>query len=207
MIPLLRRAAIGVALACAWSTPSPAQSTEVITPTRTELPRMLPQAPIQAVAQPAAAAQPAPAAPFIQQSPNGLYQMAVTDTGIVLRGPKGTVVINAGGIQIGSPSAGPVKIESMGEFRLRIGRAVMLESGTDMTLRSGIGLDVRANAGMLLRAAGPAELSGTTTKVSGAMVTVGGCTSARPAARLGDQVQTGANPGVITQGSGVTLVC
>jgi hypothetical protein len=56
-------------------------------PERPQLPRALPVA----------------TEPIVQQSPNGLYQLSITDTGIELRGPKGTVTINDAGILVGGP--------------------------------------------------------------------------------------------------------
>ena len=91
MSPLLRRAAASAGLAvCGWSTLLLAQSTAVAVPDRSQI-RRLPVAPVQA------------AAPVVQQSPNGLYKLSITDTGIELRGPKGAVTINDAGIMIGGP--------------------------------------------------------------------------------------------------------
>ena len=88
---LLRRAAASAGLAvCGWSTLLLAQSTTVVVPDRTQMRRALPVAPAQAP-------------PVVQQSPNGLYKLSITDTGIELRGPRGTVTIDNGGITIGGP--------------------------------------------------------------------------------------------------------
>ena len=97
---LLRRAAASAGLAvCGWSTLLLAQSTTVVVPDRTQMRRALPVAPAQAP-------------PVVQQSPNGLYKLSITDTGIELRGPRGTVTIDNGGITIGGPGTPYVSIAS-----------------------------------------------------------------------------------------------
>lgn len=55
-----------------------------------------------------------PAAPFIQQSPNGLFALSITDAGIELRGPTGAVKITSAGIEIGAPNSSRVTISATG---------------------------------------------------------------------------------------------
>jgi hypothetical protein len=43
---------------------------------------------------------PAAATPIVQQSPNGLYRLSITDDGIELAGPAGGVKITAKGIHL-----------------------------------------------------------------------------------------------------------
>ncbi len=123
MSPLLRRAAASAGLAvCGWSTLLLAQSTAVAVPDRSQIRRSLPVAPVQAMA------------PVVQQSPNGLYKLSITDTGIELRGPKGAVTISDAGIVIGGPGSLHVMIETSTldaradqDVTYRVGRNLTLE--------------------------------------------------------------------------------
>jgi hypothetical protein len=90
MSSLFRRAVICGLATCGLPTLSPAQSTAVmVPPQRTEMRRSLPVA----------------GTPIVQQSPNGLYQLSITDTGIVMRGPQGGVKITGSGIEISTGGA------------------------------------------------------------------------------------------------------
>jgi hypothetical protein len=60
--------------------------------------------------QAARRAPPAAAGPIVQHSPNGRYQLSVTDTGIVLSGPRARVTITDSGVEIGSLGNGAVHI-------------------------------------------------------------------------------------------------
>jgi hypothetical protein len=185
MTSLLRRAATCVGIAMTGiSGLSEAQSTAVVMPSRTELRRPLTVA----------------GEPIVQQSPNGLYQMMITDTGIVLRGPEGAVTINATGIHIGEARTARVSIDAA-DMGVRIGRDVMLQAGRNMDIRGDGNVGVRAIANMTITAAAG-------TFLSGSRVTLGCTNSAgKPAARLGDQVNTSASPPAILQGSQTVLIC
>ena len=96
MSPLLRRVAICAGLATAGlSTLSQAQSTGVSTPSSRTQGRRGP---------------PVAGGPVIQRSPNGRYQLTVTDTGIVLSGPHGRVKITDSGIEVGAVGSAAVHI-------------------------------------------------------------------------------------------------
>jgi hypothetical protein len=183
----LHRAAICAGLAVSgFPALSQAQSTTVVLPERTELRRALPVA----------------AAPIIQQSPNGLYKLSITDTGIELLGPQGAIRITDAGIEIGGPNARSVTIKAAGDMELKGDRTVKLLAGGTMGLEAIAGMNLKANGPMELKAAGM-------TSVLGSMVSLGCSSGARPAARMGDQVTvtptTGSGP--IIQGSPKVLVC
>ncbi|MEO7138293.1 MAG: hypothetical protein ABI037_11305 [Gemmatimonadales bacterium] len=187
MTALLWRATTCAALATGgFATLSQAQDTTLAVPERPVLRRALP------VASP-----PAPG-PIVQQSPNGLYQLSITDTGIELRGPKGTVKINDTGIHIGSPAAARITVEGI-RLSLRMGEDVRLESGTAMEIRAGSNLTIRGSATDIM-ASGPAS-------ITGAQVKLGGCTNPKPVARSGDLVNTSVSPAVIVQGTQSVLGC
>jgi hypothetical protein len=181
MTSLLRRAAICAGLAaCGFSALSQAQSTTTVSPQRTTDLRRLP-----------VATAPAATAPIVQQSPNGLYKLSIGDTGIELIGPQGAVKITDTGIEIGGSNT-PVTIKS--------GQTVKLEAGTTIDIKGASVVQLTTGSGALKLDAG-ATLTGSRVML--------GCTSTngRPAARLGDQVNTTASPAVILQGSQTVLVC
>lgn len=95
MSPLLRRAAICAGIAAALPALCQAQST--INPPS---PRSQASHRVPAVA----------AGPIIERSPNGRYALSITDTGIVLTGPRGRVRITDSGIEVGSQGDGAVHI-------------------------------------------------------------------------------------------------
>ena len=183
MTSLLRRAATCAGLAVSgFSALSQAQSTTTIVPERTtELRRALPVA----------------TAPIVQQSPNGLYKLSITDTGIELLGPKGAVRITDTGIEIAGTNT-PVTIRAS-EMNVRIDQTVRLDAGSTMYLRAGSDIDMRGSSTVQIMAAAGASLLGS-------RVTLG-CPNAKQAARLGDQVNTSVSPAVILQGSPTVWVC
>lgn len=148
---------------------------------------------------------PAPA-PIVQQSPNGLYQLSVTDAGIELRGPKGTVRITEQGIQIGGPGTMQISIESGDALRLRGGRDARFLSGATMTLKASGDMDV-AGANMKVNGTAAVTISGAAPSSLTAPLLSLGCASGRMAARQGDQLQVGGNTGVIVAGSPRVFVC
>jgi hypothetical protein len=121
------------------------------------------------------------AAPIVQQSPNGLFKLSVTDNGIELLGPKGGVKITTAGIELGNPSTQVTIYAS--EVSVRSGNGLRLDSGT--------GIDLK----------GATEI-----RITGTRVTLG-CTNGKPAARVGDAVNTTGSPAVVAQGSQTVLVC
>ena len=181
MTSLLRRAAICAGFAaCGFSVLSQAQSTTTVLPQRTTDLRRLP-----------VATAPVATAPIVQQSPNGLYKLSIGDTGIELLGPQGSVRITDTGIEIGGSNT-PVTVKS--------GQTVKLEAGTTIDIKGASVVQLTTGSGALKLDAG-ATLTGSRVLL--------GCTSTngRPAARLGDQVNTTASPAVIAQGSSTVLVC
>jgi len=184
MTPLFRRAAICAGLAaCGFSALSQAQSTATVLPQRTT---DLRRAPL-----------PVATAPIVQQSPNGLYKLSITDTGIELLGPKGAVRITDTGIEIAGTNT-PVTIRAS-EMNVRIDQTVRLDAGSTMYLRAGSDIDMRGSSTVQIMAAAGASLLGS-------RVTLG-CPNAKQAARLGDQVNTSVSPAVILQGSPTVWVC
>lgn len=183
MTSLFRRAAICAGLAaCGFSTLSQAQSTTTVLPPRTELRRTLPVA----------------SAPIIQQSPNGLYKLSITDTGIELLGPKGGVRITDTGIEIGAPSTTRVAIMAS-NMEVRSGQNLRLEAGSNMDIRAGSNVEMRGNANVQIKAGAGASLIGSLVKL--------GCDNGKGVARMGDQVNATVSPAVIFQGSPTVLVC
>ena len=147
MAPLLHRAATSAALAvCGMSTLLLAQSTTVVVPDRTQIRRALPVAP---------AAAPA----VVQQSPNGLYKLSITDAGIELRGPRGAVTINDAGIKIGGPGTLQVTIET-GNMDARIDRDVTYRVGQNFKLDASSNVQIKANGTSDVSAAGGASFTG-----------------------------------------------
>ena len=193
MSPLLRRAATCAGLAaCGWSTLVGAQSTEVAVPERPVLRRAL-------------APAPAPG-PIVQQSPNGLYQLSITDAGIELHGPAGTVKITSQGIQIGGPGTMQINIESGDGVLLKGGRDAKIQSGGTMTLKATGDMEVVGNR-MQFTGSAAVNISGAMPSSLTAPQLSLGCASGRMAARQGDQVQAGGGTGVIVSGSPKVLVC
>lgn len=152
---LFRRAAICAGLAaCGFSAPAQAQDS-IVAPERAVLRRSLPVA----------------AAPIVQQSPNGLYKLSITDTGI----------------EIGAPTTTRVRVMA-GSMDVRSSQDVRLEAGSFMVIRAGSNLDLRS-AAVQVRGDGGASLIGPVVKL--------GCPTGKAVARAGDQVNTA----VILQGS------
>jgi uncharacterized Zn-binding protein involved in type VI secretion len=182
MISLLRRAASCAGLAaCGFSVLSQAQSTTTTLPQRTTDLRRLPVATTTVAT-----------APIVQQSPNGLYKLSITDTGIELVGPKGGVRITDAGIEIGGPNNTQITIKG--------GQTVKLEAGTTIDIKGAAAVHLTTGSGTMTLDAGAT--------ITGSQVMLG-CTSTngRPAARVGDQVNTTASPAVIAQGSQTVLIC
>jgi hypothetical protein len=133
------------------------------------------------------------------QSPNGLYSLDVTDTGIRLAGPGAS-------IQLGN---GTVTIMTLGTTSIR-GQNVMIRSDQDIDIRAGVdaslrasgNLDLQSGATTTLTAAGTASVQSATTNVQSGVIFLnsGG---ARPAARINDSVQVDpvSGAGTITGGS------
>jgi hypothetical protein len=105
-----------------------------------------------------------------------------------------------------------VKVES-NELGLRVARDTQLRTGMNLTLEGDANTTVKAGTNMTLQANGPMLVKGATAEVAGAgqasltgpLIRLG-CAN-RPAARLGDQVNTAVSPAVIAQGSPTVLVC
>jgi hypothetical protein len=183
MTSLLRRVATCAGLAaCGFSALSQAQSTTTILPQpTTELRR----APL-----------PVATAPIVQQSPNGLYKLSIGDTGIELVGPQGTVKITNAGIQIGSPNS-HVFIDA-NDMNVKSGQTVRLESGTTIDMRAASAVQMTTGSAAMRLDAGAS--------LTGSRVTLG-CANGKPAARMGDQVNTSVSPVAIVQGSPTVSVC
>jgi hypothetical protein len=186
MYSLLRRAAASAGLAvCGWSTLLLAQSTAVAVPDRSQI-RRLPVAPAQA------------AAPVVQQSPNGLYKLSITDTGIELSGPQSTIRLNDAGILIKIP--GTYQVEAK-DLAVRIDRNANYRIGQNLTLEAASNVQIKASGTSDISASGAASFTGS-------RLSLGCLNGAKPAARLGDQVNTtsGATP-FVAQGSSTVLIC
>jgi hypothetical protein len=159
MTPLLRRVATCASLtAIGLSARAEAQI-----PTKPgpvvggQIQRPLPTAP--------AAQQAAP--PVVQQSPNGLYALSITDEGIELRGPSGGVKITSAGIEIGAPNSSRVTIstagmELWGDKVLKLNAAQTVEivngPGANIVRLSPAGMELKANRTLQLRARDTAEI-------------------------------------------------
>jgi uncharacterized Zn-binding protein involved in type VI secretion len=185
MMSLLRRAATCAGLAaCGVSALSQAQSTTTVLPQRTT---ELRRAPL-----------PVATAPIVQQSPNGLYKLSISDTGIELLGPQGGVRISDAGIEIGAPNTTRVAIMAS-NMNLKSGQNMKLEAASTMDIRGGGTVDIRSSGGAQITAGAGASLFGSVVKL--------GCDNGKAAARVGDQVNTSGSPTVIFQGSPTVLVC
>jgi hypothetical protein len=190
MIALLRYAALSTGLVCGWSTLLLSQSTSVVIPDRTQIRRALPTAPIPPTQ--------APAQPVVQQSPNGLYKLSITDTGIELSGPRSTITLNDAGILIRIPGTYQVEAKDM---TVKADRNVSYRAGSNLTLEAASNVQIKSSGSTDVSAAARASFTGSN-------INLGLCSNARPAARLGDPVNTtnGAIP-FIAQGSPTVLVC
>jgi len=100
-------------------------------------------------------------------SPNGLYSLSVTDTGIVLASPDSSIRVTDSAIRV--ETMGPDLIE------LRGANQVKVESGAAFELRAGLTASLQSGAGFAVR--------GSRVDINGV-----GC---RPAARVGDAVAGG----------------
>ena len=193
MTSLLRRASICAGLAaCGFSAPSQAQSTSTVLPER---PTVLRRAPLQVAA-----------APIIQQSPNGLYKLSITDTGIELLGPKGGVKITDAGIEIGAPNTTSVtimatntKVKSGQDVRLEAGAIIAIRGGSDVDILGGSDVNIRGNAHVQIKASGGASLLGSQVAL--------GCDTGKAVARAGDPVNTTVSPAVILPSSTTVWAC
>jgi hypothetical protein len=145
MTPLLRRAATCAGLATiGLSAGSQAQI-----PTKPE--------PIVGgeIRRPLPAAQPVQQAapPVVQQSPNGLYALSITDEGIELRGPSGGVKITNAGIEIGASNSSRVTISATG-MELWGDKTLQLNAREKVEMVNGPGANIvrLSPAGMELKA-------------------------------------------------------
>jgi uncharacterized Zn-binding protein involved in type VI secretion len=168
MSPLFRRIVICAGLAASGlPSLSPAQSTAATVPPRTTTTRR---------------SHSITGTPIVQQSPNGLYQLSVTDSGIVMRGPKGGVKISDSGIEIAGGTNARITLK-----------------GSDIDIKGDVSAQVSTEGASVRLDQGGATLT------SGRVLL--GCPSGRPAARSGDAVDTGTNPPMVAQGSSTVLVC
>jgi hypothetical protein len=134
----------------------------------------------------------------VQQSPNGLYKLSVTDTGIELRGPKGWVTINDAGVTI--RAQGTVTVEG-GEMGVRVDRDATYRVGSNLTIEAASNVHLMGHGSTDVSADGRASFTGSS-------INLGLCSNAKPAARLGDQVNTTASPTpFVAQGSQTVLIC
>lgn len=190
MTSLLRRAATCAGLAAGGlSAVSQAQSTTTVLPQRsTDLRRSLP-----------VTTTPAATAPIVQQSPNGLYKLSITDTGIELIGPQGGVKITNTGIEIGAPSTTRVAIMA-NDMNVRSNQTVRLEAGSTIDIKGAAAVQLTTGSGAL-------KLDADASLIGSRVILGCSYTNGKPAARLGDQVNTSATPVVIAQGSPTVLIC
>jgi hypothetical protein len=156
MTPLLRRVATcagltAIGLSARAEAQIPTKPEPVV---GAEIRRPLPTAP--------AAQQGAP--PVIQQSPNGLYALSITDEGIELRGPSGGVKITNAGIEIGAPNSSRVTISAAG-MELWGDKALRLNAHDSVEIVNGPGINIvrLSPAGMELIGQGPVQVKGTGT--------------------------------------------
>ena len=118
----------------------------------------------------------------------------VTPAPIVQQSPNGLYKLSIGdtGIELLGPQ-GSVKITDAG---IEIGGP----TNTRISIRGGQTVKLEAGSTMDLKATGGASLIGS-------VVTLGCTGNGRPAARMGDQINTAVNPPAILQGSQTVLVC
>ncbi len=157
-------------------------------------------------------------------SPNGEFSVDVTDGGIVLAGPAGTIVISEGlisvdasGIRIVSTadillhsnegtlvsSESDIDIQSDGKTHVKATGNATFESLTDVDILAGTTANVRGDAGVRLGTGGIMD-------IDGSLITLNG--TCDPVARRGDAVVvpsnvSGTGLGTITTGSALLLAC
>ena len=153
MTPLLRRAATCAGLAAiGLSARSQAQIPTKPEPiVGGEIRRPLPAVPSVQQAAP----------PVVQQSPNGLFALSITDEGIELRGPSGGVKITNAGIEIGAPNSSRVTISATG-MELLGDKALQLNARESVEIVNGPGANIvrLSPAGMELTGHGPVKVKG-----------------------------------------------
>jgi hypothetical protein len=194
MTSLFRRASFCAGLAiCGFSALSQAQSTSTVLPQR---PTELRRAPF-----------PVAAAPIVQQSPNGLYTLSITDIGIELLGPKGVVKITDAGIEIGAPNTTRVVIMAR-DMNVRSAKTVRLEAGSTMDISGGLSTDIRAGATIDIKGGSTVQItSAAEASLIGSQVTLGNCSNRMPVARAGDKINTTVSPAVILPSSTTVRAC
>ena len=190
-----------------------------------QIPKAMPDSivvnPIQRVVPAAPAAQQA-APPVVQQSPNGLYALSITDAGIELRGPSGGVKITNAGIEIGAPNTSRVTIsaagmELWGEKVLKLNARETVElvngpganivrlspAGVELVNGPGANIVRLSPAGMELTGKGSVQLKGQTVDlVSG----TGPGTNTLKLSNVGVELKAGGSVDILG-GSRVTLGC
>jgi hypothetical protein len=102
-----------------------------------------------------------PAAPIVQQSPNGLFALSITDEGIELRGPSGGVRITNAGIEIGAPNGSRVTISAVG-MELWGDKALKVNARESVEIVNGPGANIvkLSPAGMELTGQGLVQVKG-----------------------------------------------
>jgi phage gp45-like len=110
------------------------------------------------------------------------------------------VTINDAGITIGGPGTLQISIESSG---------MSVRTDRDATYRVGQNFRLDASSNVQIKGGGTTDVSGAgAASFTGSRVSLGCANAAKPAARLGDQVNTSTGPvAMIAQGSQTVLIC
>ena len=120
-------------------------------------------------------------------SPNGEYSIGVTNAGITLSHGPGTFITLVGD-----------------DIRLRSTQATRFDTGTSFLVMAGLNATVNTAGNLSLRAGGSAEVdAGGVATIDGSVMQIKSGATCRPAARVGDLVNTATapNPGPILTGS------
>jgi hypothetical protein len=134
-------------------------------------------------------------------SPNGQFSLIVTDAGIVLSGPSGSLTLDAASISL--DGGGLVSING-DTLELRSDSASSLVSGASLDINVGTSLNIDASSNANLNAGASTNIqSGSTTNVDGSVVSLN-CPAGGPGvARVGDAV----GPTTILTGSTTVHAC
>jgi hypothetical protein len=125
------------------------------------------------------------------QSPNGDYGISVTDNGIQLSGPNGSIQIGSGGVSLNAGGS-HVSIDQLG--------GVDVQGSHDITVQGSANVDMHAGAQAIIEGAA-------VTDVNGGVVQLNGCS--RQVSGVGDQILGTDSGGAVTGGilTGSQSVC
>ncbi|MGZ4392612.1 MAG: hypothetical protein ACXVRK_10925 [Gaiellaceae bacterium] len=113
-------------------------------------------------------------------SPNGLYSIGVTDTGVTLTGAGSSINISGTGVRVDTHGTSSVVVMSSNDLTLRSGNTATVQGDTALTLKGGGQVTVQSSGGATVQSGGVLALTGGLVNINGS--------SCLPAARATDHV-------------------